>query len=262
MKIVVCIKQVPAASQVKIDPETHRLVREGIQSVVNPYDLYALQWAVDLKEKGDIHISALCMGPKSAVNSLYEALAFGADEAFLLTDKTFAGSDTWATSMILAEAVKKIGGVGIVLCGKQAIDGDTAQVGPGIAAHLGWAQATYVTSISNIEETSITVERTFEHSIDRVVCALPAVIAVEKAESAPRVPTLKDWLAAEKKRITRWGVEDLGIDASRAGLKGSPTKVVKTTAASFGDKETVVIKGTAAQSATRLFIELARRSLY
>jgi electron transfer flavoprotein beta subunit len=262
VKIVVCIKQVPSASQVKIDPETNRLVREGIRSVVNPYDLYALQWAVDLRERAGFRISALSMGPKSAENSLYEALSFGADEAFLLTDRAFGGSDTWATSMILAEAVRKIGDVGIVLCGKQAIDGDTAQVGPGIAAHLGWAQATYVTNISSVDPASVTVERTFENSTDCVICRLPAVVAVEKRDAAPRVPTLKDWLAAVDKQITRWGAGDLGIDVELAGLKGSPTRVVKTSAASFGEKQTVVIKGTPAQSATQLFIELARRSLY
>jgi electron transfer flavoprotein beta subunit len=262
VKIVVCIKQVPAAASVKIDPETHRIIREGVQAVVNPYDLYALQWALNLKRETGATVAALSMGPSKAENSLYEAFAFGADEAYLLTDKKFGGSDTWVTSLVLSEGIKKIGDVGLVMCGKQAIDGDTAQVGPGIASHLNWTQATYVTDMTGLTDTYITVKRIFENSTDRVQCRLPAVVAVEKAGPHPRVPTLKDWLSAVERPVIRWGAEDLKMDVEGLGLKGSPTKVVKTNVATFGEKETVVIEGGAEQSATKLFIELARRGLY
>jgi electron transfer flavoprotein beta subunit len=262
MKIAVCIKQVPAAASVKIDPETHRIIREGVETVVNPYDLYALQWALELRERTGAPVAALCMGPRSAKNSLYEAYAFGVDEAYLLTDKKFGGSDTLVTSTILANGIKKIGDVGIVLCGKQAIDGDTAQVGPGIAAHLGWSQATCVTKIGDISSDSVIVQRMFEHYTDRAECRLPAVLAVEKAGIRPRVPTLKDWLKAVERPITQWGAETISVEESELGLNGSPTKVVRTNAATFGDKETTVIEGSPEQLATRLFIELARRGLY
>ncbi len=262
MKIVVCIKQVPAAASVKIDPETHRIIREGVQTVVNPYDLYALQWALNLREETGAAVAALCMGPKSAKNSLYEAYAFGVDEAYLLSDKKFGGSDTLVTGTVLAEGIKKVGDVGLVLCGKQAIDGDTAQVAPGIAAHLGWTQATCVTKIGNISGETVQVKRVFEHYTDRVMCKLPTVIAVEKAGLRPRVPSLKDWLRAIDMPITQWGAEDVSVNEAELGLDGSPTKVVRTKAATFGDKETTVIEGSPEQSATRLFIELARRGLY
>ena len=262
MRIVVCVKQVPSASSVKIDPETHRLVREGVQSVVNPYDLYALQWALNLKKKTGSEVTALCMGPPSAKNTLYEALAMGADNACLLSDKKFGGSDTLVTSRILAEGIRKLGDTKLVLCGKQAIDGDTAQVGPGISAHLEWAQATSVTAIDEPDDDFVTVTRMFDSFSDRVRCRLPAVIALEKTGPRPRVPSLKDWLSAVEKEIVLWGVDDLGLENVQLGLKGSPTKVAGTKVATFGDKETVVLEGNAESTATQLFIELARRGLY
>lgn len=261
-RIAVCIKQVPSASNVKLDPETHRIVREGIETVVNPYDLYALQWALCLKRWTGCRITALCMGPRAARNSLYEALAVGADDAYLLNDKNFGGSDTLATARVLSEAIRRLEGVSLVLCGKQAIDGDTGQVGPGIAARLGWTQATYVTDISTIEPTSVTVSRRFENYSDTAVCSLPAVIAVEKSGPVPRIPSLEDWLTALDKEIVRWSAEDVELEESSVGLKGSATKVARTEVAAFEEKNTMIIRGTAAQSATRLFIELARRGLY
>ena len=150
MKIVVCIKQVPATNDAKIDPETKRIIREGLKAVLNPFDTYAVEEGIQLRNRFGGEVIILSMGPEKAMLSLREGLAVGADRAILLSDRAFGGSDTWATSYVLAKAIEKIGDVDLVICGKQAIDGDTAQVGPGIAAHLEWLQATYVLKVEEI----------------------------------------------------------------------------------------------------------------
>lgn len=261
MKIVACIKQVPGTNDCTIDPETKRLKREGVEAVLNPFDLYALEQALLLREAGGGEVIALSMGPPQAEASLREALSCGADRAVLLCDRAFAGSDTWATSYALALAIRCIGGVDLVLCGKQAVDGDTAQVGPGIAAHLDWPQATYVSAMPHVGQRQITVKRMNEDGHEVVEIALPAVITVVKDINTPRVPTLRACLAARKAPVTVWTAEQIGADPACLGLEGSPTRVVKTAPPPGRGKKTVPITGSAATCAARIVHELRMNSL-
>lgn len=256
MKIVVCIKQVPATNDAKIDPETKRIIREGIKSILNPFDTYALEEGIQLKEKWGGEVIALSMGPLKAEEILREALSLGVDRAILLSDHNFAGSDTWATSYILARAIKKIGKVNLVICGRQAIDGDTAQVGPGIAAHLGWPQATNTMAVEEISSSLIRVKRMHEDGYDICSMNLPAVITVVKDINIPRVPTLRGRLASLKKKITIWKPADIRADSSKIGLKGSPTRVVKIEPPKPRQSSAKKIEGTPSECARRLVQEL------
>jgi len=197
MKIVVCIKQVPATHDAKIDPETKRIIREGIKAILNPFDNYALEEGIQLRDQFGGEVIAISMGPQKAENSLREAISVGVDKAILLSDRAFGGSDTWATSYVLAKAIKKIGNVDLVICGKQAIDGDTAQVGPGIAAHLDWFQATYVMAVEKVSSSFIKVKRMHEDGYDLCEIPFPAVLTVVKDINIPRVPSLKGVLASK-----------------------------------------------------------------
>ncbi|OGV34374.1 MAG: hypothetical protein A2020_04840 [Lentisphaerae bacterium GWF2_45_14] len=257
MKIVVCIKQVPGVSSVKIDPETKRLIRDGVISVINPFDYYALEEALRLRELHGGSVTVLSMGPQKAEQSIREALAFGADNAVLLCDKHFAGSDTWGTSYVLALAVRKIGDVDLVLCGKQAIDGDTAQVGPGIAAHMkDWPHAAGVSAINGIEDHMLSVNRMIDGGYDECLLTLPAVLSVIKEINEPRVARLKGWLKAEHSLIDIWDADQIGADVNLLGLNGSPTRVVKTTPPKSRDRKTTFFDGSEAESAGKLLYEL------
>lgn len=227
MHFVVCIKQVPDTADVKIDPETNTLIREGVASIINPFDTYAIEEAVRLKEKLGGKVTALTMGPPQAEAALKDAISVGVDEGILVSDRAFAGSDTWATSYTLSLALKKIGDFDLIICGKQASDGDTAQVGPGIAAHLNLPQITYVRKIEEISETRVAAERLLENGYEVIESPLPAVLTVVKEINEPRIPSLKGKLAAKKAQITHWTAADIGGDPEQLGLNGSPTKVVK-----------------------------------
>jgi len=261
MKIVVCIKQVPATNDAKIDPETKRIVREGIKAILNPFDTYAIEEAVRLKARFGGEVIALSMGPDKAMTALRECISVGADRAVLLSDRAFGGSDTWATSYVLARAIETIGDVDLIICGKQAIDGDTAQVGPGIAAHLDWLQATYVMKVDDASPTSIRVRRMHEDGYDVCEMSFPAVITVVKDINTPRVPTLRGRLAAEKSEITVWKPADIGTEASLIGLDGSPTRVVKTQPPAPRSTATKVLTGSAREVARGLVHELRLRSI-
>lgn len=261
MKIVVCVKQVPATHDAKIDPETKRIVREGIKAILNPFDTYAVEEGVQLKDKFGGEVIAISMGPPRAEDSLREAISVGIDRAILLTDRAFGGSDTWSTSYVLAKAIKKIGNVDLVICGKQAIDGDTAQVGPGIAAHLNWLQATYVMSIDGISSSSIKVKRMHEDGYDICEMLFPSVITVVKDINIPRVPSLRGVLASKKYEIPVWKPDDIDADQSKIGLDGSPTRVVKTKPPPSRHISTKKIEGTPAHCARSLIIELRKRSI-
>jgi electron transfer flavoprotein beta subunit len=261
MKIVVCIKQVPGTNDAKIDPETKRIVREGIKAVTNPFDAYAVEEAVRIKERLGGEVFVLTMGPPRADAVLREAISVGADTGVLLTDRAFGGSDTWATSYALAKAIGKIGNVDLVICGKQAIDGDTAQVGPGIAAQLGWPQATYVMALSDVSAENVTAKRMHEDGWDLCAMRLPAVITVVKDINQPRVPTLKGRLASQKVGITTWTAEDIGAEAEKIGLYGSPTRVVVTNPPPARNKKSVKLEGAAPDIARRLVHELRLKSL-
>lgn len=261
MKIVVCIKQVPATGDAKIDPDTKRIIREGLKSIMNPFDLYAVEEAVRIKEKLGGEVIALSMGPESAMASLREAISMGADHGVLLSNKAFGGSDTWATSYTLAKAIENIGDVDLVICGKQAIDGDTAQVGPGIAARLNWPQATYVAGIHGMNFSSITVSRMNEEGYD--VCELdyPAVITVVKGINVPRVPTLKGVLAALHVDIPLLIPTDIGAEPDKIGLLPSPTRVVKTAPPAPRNAATKKVEGAPSSCAKILVDELKSRNI-
>ena len=229
MKIAVCLKQVPETTEVKINPQTNTLMREGVASITNPFDEFALEEGLLTKEKygGEVHV--ISMGPPQAVEILKNALAVGADKVYLLSDSAFAGADTLATAYTLARTIEKIGEVDLVICGKQAIDGDTAQVGPGIATRLGIPQLTYVAKVREIDpaKKKIVVERMLENGREVVESSLPAVITVMKDINDPRLPSLLGIKKAAKATIPTWTAKDLGVDENRVGLKGSPTWVWK-----------------------------------
>ena len=231
MHIVVCIKQVPDTTQVRINPETNTLMREGVAAIINPFDMYAIEEAVRLKERFGAKTTVISMGPPQADQALREAISLGIDNAILLSDRAFAGSDTWATSYILSAAIKKLGDVDLIICGKQASDGDTAQVGPGIATHLDLPQATYVRKIDKVDIEAkpgkMVLERLLEEGYEILEIELPALITVVKEINNPRIASLKGKMAAKKAAITTWKFDDLGVDPKKIGLDGSPTRVVK-----------------------------------
>ena len=229
MNIVVCIKQVPDTTDVRIDPETNTLVREGVPSIMNPFDEFAVEEGVRLREAHGGTVTVVTMGPPQADAVLRTALAVGADSVALVSDRAFAGSDTLATSYALSKAVEKIGGVDLVICGKQAIDGDTAQVGPGIAARLGLTQLTYVSKVESVGESggTIIVERLIDGGRERVEGRLPALLTVVKDINVPRQPSILKMKKARNADIPVWGAEDLDADPSRIGQAGSPTWVDK-----------------------------------
>lgn len=227
MNIIVCIKQVPNTTEIRIDPVTNTLVREGVESIINPFDLYAIEEAIKLKEQYGGKITAVSMGPPQVENALREAVSMGVDEIILLSDRKFAGADTWATSFTLAAAIEKIKDYDLILFGQQAIDGDTAQVGPGVATHLKLPQTCFVRKINKVDESSITVERLMEDGYDTVEMPLPAVITVVKEINIPRLPSLRGKRTAKTVELTVWNADDLQVPSEKIGLNGSPTQVVK-----------------------------------
>jgi electron transfer flavoprotein beta subunit len=227
MNIIVCIKQVPNTTDVKIDPVTNTLIRDGVESVINPFDAYAIEEGVRLKERFGGKVTVLTMGPPQAENALKEAISLGCDEAVLVSDRKFAGSDTWATSYTLSAAIKKIGAFDVILCGKQASDGDTAQVGPGLSTHLDIPQVTYVKKIEEITGNKAKVERMTEEGYDIVETPVPCLFTVVKEINTPRLPSLKGMMRAKSAKITKWTADDIKADPKSIGLDGSPTRVVK-----------------------------------
>ncbi len=230
MHAIVCIKQVPDTSEVKIDPERGTLIREGVPSIINPFDTYAVEEALRLKEKFGGKVTLISMGPPQAKEALKEALAMGCDDAILISDRAFAGSDTWATAYTLSQAIRRIGDYDIILCGKQAIDGDTGQVGPGIARQLQITQLTYVFKIREIDfaQQTICVERLLEEGREVAVSRLPALVTVVKDINQPRYPVFSGIRRASRMPIPIWTAAELeGVDRKLLGLDGSPTRVVK-----------------------------------
>ncbi len=226
MKIIVCVKQVPDAKDVRLDPETNTLAREGVQSIMNPYDQHALEEGVRLKEQLGGEVTVLSMGPPQAVEVLRQAISCGADHGVLVSDRAFAGADTWATSYTLAKAVQMIGDFDLILCGKQAIDGDTAQVGPGLAMQLDIPFVTCVQKVREASETELVMERMMDDGYDVVAVSCPALLTVVKDLNEPRVPSLKGKMKAKKAEFKILSAEDIGADSSCIGLPGSPTQVV------------------------------------
>jgi electron transfer flavoprotein beta subunit len=227
MNIIVCIKQVPDAKDVRLDPVTNTMNREGVESIMNPYDQHALEEGVRLVEKHGGSVTVVTMGPPQAEEVLRQAISCGADEAVLVSDRAFAGADTWATSYTLEKTVRTIGEFDLILCGKQAIDGDTAQVGPGLATRLDIPYVTCVQKVRQIDGGAIVAERMMDDGYDVVQTALPALLTVVKDINEPRVPSLKGKMKAKKAEIRRLTAADIGADPSCIGLPGSPTQVMR-----------------------------------
>ncbi|MEA3312586.1 MAG: electron transfer flavoprotein subunit beta/FixA family protein [candidate division WOR-3 bacterium] len=229
MRFVVCVKQVPDTTEVRVNPETNTLIREGVPAMVNPFDLYAVEEALILKEKFGGEVVAISMGPPQAEEALREVISMGADRAILISDKRFAGADTWATSYTLAAAIRKIGEFDIILTGKQAADGDTAQVGPGIAEFLDIPQATFVRKVEELDpvKRTVSLQSMWEEGSEILELPLPCLITTVKELNEPRLPSLRGKLTAKKAEIPMWSFDDLGVKEEEVGLKGSPTQVIK-----------------------------------
>jgi len=228
LKIIVCIKQVPDTTNVRIDPETNTLIREGVESIINPFDEYALEEGIRLQEEYGGETNALSMGPPQVETALRDTLSMGIQNAYLLCDRAFAGADTLATGYTLAAGIRKLGGADIILMGRQAIDGDTGQVGPGVAENLNIPHITDIKKIEQVDEDgTLIVQRAVEDGYVRLKTRLPVVLTVVKEINEPRLPSLKTKMQARKKEINIWNKDDLEVDSDRLGLNGSPTWVTK-----------------------------------
>lgn len=251
MNIVVCVKQVPGTTEVKMNKETNTIIREGVESIINPFDTYAIEEALRIREKTGGRVTVLSMGIPSVAELLKDTIALGIDDAVLLSDRAFAGSDTLATAYALSMGVQKIGNVDLILCGKQATDGDTAQVGPSLAEKLGYPHTTYVRKIEEIRDGYIRCQRMTEDGYEVVEMPLPAVITVVKEINEPRLPSLKGMMRAKKATVNVWTADDIQADKGLCGLKGSPTQVVKTFVP-VHDIQSEMIEGDASEQAKKL----------
>ncbi len=229
MNIIVAIKQVPETSNVKMDPVTGTMIREGVESIINPLDLYAIEAANQLKEAHGGKVTVVTMGPMNAEKALKEAIAMGCDDAVLISDRAFAGADTWSTSYVLAKAIQDIGAFDLILCGERATDGDTGQVGPNIAAALDVPMATYVSEIESADPAAgeLLVWRMTEYGYEKLQLPLPALLTVVKEISFPRLPTLRGKQRARSADIKVLSSANMEVEKDKIGLKGSPTRVIK-----------------------------------
>ena len=227
MNIVVCLKQVPGTTQVKIDPETNTLIRQGIENIINPFDNYAIEEGVRLRERFGGQVTAISMGPPQAETALREAISLGVDEGILLSDPAFAGADTWATSYTLSVAIRKLGQYDLVICGRQTLDGDTGQVGPQLAEMLDVPFIAYVSGIEEIADGGMRVRRMVEDGYEVMESPLPAVLTVVKEINTPRLPSLRGIARSKSAAIPVWGAGEIDIDKNKVGLSGSFTRVIK-----------------------------------
>ena len=261
MDIVVLVKQVPNTAEVKIDPKTGTLMREGVDSILNPDDSHALEAAIRLRETHGGKVTAISMGPPQAIDVLREALGMGADAGILLTDKAFAGADTLATSYTLGKCIRKIGHFDLVIAGHQAIDGDTAQIGPQVAEYLDVPQIIRATRL-DVVEGGLVAERTAEDGTEVVACRLPALVTVTREANRPRYPHIARLMAAfdPGAPIKVWGPNDMGAEQAKIGLKGSPTQVQKTFTPKV-EKKVERLSGQPSEMARALVARLAERRL-
>jgi electron transfer flavoprotein beta subunit len=260
MNIIVCLKQVPGTTEVKIDPQNNTLVRQGIKNIVNPFDTYALEEGVRLKERYGGKVVAISMGPPQAEEMLREAIGTGTDEAVLISDRALAGSDTLATSYTLARAVNKIKDYDLIICGRQTIDGDTGQVGPELAEMLDIPFVGYVSKIEEMGDSQMKVQRMIEEGHELIETPLPAVISVVKEINVPRLPSLRGLARAKNAIISTWTVQDLEADGNMVGLTGSATRVIKIF---FPQRagQAEVFEGTAEEQVGNLVNRLRERKL-
>jgi electron transfer flavoprotein beta subunit len=255
MNIIVCVKQVPDAKDVRLDPKTNTMAREGVASIMNPFDRHALEEAVRLKEQHGGTVTVISMGPPQAEEVLRDAVSCGADEAVLVSDRAFAGADTWATTYTLAKAIEKLGQFDLVLCGKQAIDGDTAQVGPGLARRLDIPYVSYVRKITGFEDGVLQLHRLMDDGYDEIEMELPGLLTVVKEINEPRVPSLKGKMKAKSLVIKTLNAADIEADADSIGLPGSTTQVVKVFAPEFKG-ERAMLEGTVDEQVEQLIEKL------
>jgi electron transfer flavoprotein beta subunit len=257
VKIVVCIKQVPDTAEVRINPETNTLIRDGVPSIINPYDMHAIEAGLQIREKTGGSVTAITMGPPQAEASLREAISMGVDGAALISDRAFAGSDTWATAYTLSKAIELLG-ADIIICGKQAIDGDTAQVGPEMAEFLGIPHVAYVRKVDEVRDSDIVVQRLMDDGFDVIESSLPVLLTVVRELNVPRLPSLKGKMAAKKAEIRKLTAADIGADEGSLGLKGSPTQV-KNIFAPEAKKDRKMLSGAADENVEILVKELVAR---
>lgn len=265
---VVCVKQVPDTTQVRVDPDTGSLIRKGVPSIINPFDLHAVEAALELKDKFGGQVTALSMGPPQAEEALRKLLGFGIDRAILLSDRAFGGSDTLATTYALSCAMEKIAKeqpVDLVICGKQSIDGDTGQVGPGLAHRLGFSQLTYICSLKEIdlEAGVIRAWRQREDGRELLEAKLPAALTITETCNRIRYAALPDMIAAADKPVEVWNVDDVGADRALLGIKGSPTRVKKIFAPPARQRGEILSTpgGDPAEAAALLMDRLAERGI-
>ncbi len=262
MEIVVLVKQVPDTSEVRLDPRTGNLIREGVESIMNPDDRHALEAAAGLKESHGGRVTVVSMGPSQSIDVITEGIGICADRGILLCDKAFAGADTWATSTTLGKAVRKLGGVDMVLCGRQAIDGDTAQIGPQVAEYLDISHVSCVISIEEVKPKSITLLRRTEDGYERVKSSLPVLLTVLKELNEPRYPAMAPLLSAcsEKAPIEVWNAADLGVQVGEIGIEGSLTQVIRTFAPK-SKRQTEMIEGDTSSMVESLLSRLRDKKL-
>ena len=262
MNIIVCIKQVPNTNEVRIDPVRGTLIRDGVPSIINPDDRNALEEALRIKDQyEDVKVIVLSMGPPQADAALREAIAMGADEGILLTDRAFAGSDTWATSTALAAGIKHIGDYSIIFCGRQAIDGDTAQVGPQIAEHLGLPQITYVEELK-IEGNKVIAKRALEDGYFVIESEMPVLLTAIKELNQPRYPSIKGIYEGYKgDRIRTLSAKDIEVDEHNIGLKGSPTKVSKSFTPPGKGGKFEILEGSPKEQVRELIVRLKEEKI-
>ena len=260
MNIIVCIKQVPDSTRVKVDPKTGTLIRAGVPSILNPYDHYALEKALAIKAKTGAKVTVLSMGPAQAVAVLRLALALGADEGVLLSSRAFAGSDTWATSYALAMAIRKIGSFDMILCGQMAIDGDTAQTGPGIAFHLGIPQITFCESVDSDGSRAV-VKKLIEGGHQILEADLPVLITMTMpVDYAPKYPSFMAAHKAQDKKTVTWTEKEIGADMHKLGLEGSPTRVSRIFPPAARQKGEM-FNGSAEEMAAK-FVEILKKEIF
>jgi len=261
MNIVVCVKQVPATSQIPVDPETGNLLREGVPGILNPDDRHAVEEAVVIKEKLGGRVTVITMGPPQAEETLRECLAMGADEAILLSDEAFSGADTLATSYTLGCAIRKTGEFDLVLCGSEALDGNTGQVGPELAEFLGLPQATYVRN-ARISKGTVKVERALEDGYEVLETELPALLTVTRDINTPRTPSLDAVMDAyREKEVITWAAADIPVDSDRSGLKGSPTRIRKVYTPEAKRGRVAMLDGALGRAIETLVARLSERHL-
>jgi electron transfer flavoprotein beta subunit len=264
MRIVVPIKQVPETNAVKMDEKTGTMIREGVEAIINPLDLYAIELAIRLRERHGGEVVAITMGPPKALTALQEAIAMGCDSAVLISDKAFAGSDTWATSYVLAAAIRRIGDYDLIICGERATDGDTGQVGPGIASFLDLPLATYISKLESADGGVCRMHRLVEDGYEVLDVDMPCLLTVVKEAADPRLPTLRGKQKARRAEIPTWSAAQLEVEAAKLGLEGSPTRVVKIFRPSVArqcEKLAAADEAAVAAAADKLVDFLRRRQL-